>query len=46
VPRKKLYSFCVGSGSQVELAARMLEWLESEGNDPDWWQEAASTRQS
>lgn len=41
---KKLHSFCVGSGSQVELAARTLEWLESEGNQPDWWKEADSTR--
>lgn len=43
---KKLHSFCVGSGSHVELAARTLEWLESAGNDPDWWQEAASARGS
>lgn len=33
---RKLYTFCVGSGSQMELAARTLEWLRSEGNEPDW----------
>jgi hypothetical protein len=43
---KKLYNFCVGSGGQVEVTARTLEWLESERNEPDWWHEAASTRQS
>lgn len=43
---KKLYSFCVGSGGQVEFAARTLNWLESQGNEPDWWQEAVSTRRS
>jgi hypothetical protein len=38
---KQLYRFCVGSGSQVEAAARTLDHLESERNEPDWWEEAA-----
>ncbi|MBO0744803.1 MAG: hypothetical protein J2P43_07280 [Candidatus Dormibacteraeota bacterium] len=43
---QKLYSFCAGSASQVEVVARTLEWLESEGNERDWWEEAASNRRS
>lgn len=41
---RKLYNFCVGSGIQVEMAARTLDWLESEGNEPDWWEEARPLR--
>lgn len=43
---QKLYGFCAGSGSKVELIARTLDWLESEGDERDWWEEAAPTRQS
>jgi len=43
---RKLYAFCAGSGGQVEAVARTLEWLESEGSEPDWWQECASTARS
>ena len=40
---QKLWSFCTGSGGQVEMAARTLEWARREGELPDWW-EAASRR--
>ena len=41
---QKLWSFCTGSGGQVEMAARTLEWLRRENNPPDWWEEAAPHR--
>ena len=40
----KLWSFCVGTGGQVEMAVRTLEWLRAEGNEPDWWEEADLSR--
>ena len=40
----KLWSFCVGTGSQVEMAIRPLEWLRAEGNEPGWWEEADLSR--
>ena len=41
---QKLWSFCTGSGGQVEMAARTLEWLRRENDLPDWWKEAAPRR--
>jgi hypothetical protein len=41
---QKLWSFCTGSGGQVEMAARTLEWLREQGELPDWWDEAAPRR--
>jgi hypothetical protein len=41
---QKLWSFCVGSGGHVEMAARRLEWLRQEGELPDWWEEVATRR--
>lgn len=41
---QKLWSFCVGSGGHVEMAARTLEWLRQEGELPDWWEEVATRR--
>jgi hypothetical protein len=38
---QKLWSFCVGSGGQVEMAARTLEWLREQDDLPDWWERAA-----
>src|SRR6266545_3772466 len=34
---QKLWSFCVGAGGHVDVAARTLEWLRQEGELPDWW---------
>ena len=33
---QKLWSFCAGSGAQVETAARTLEWLREQDELPDW----------
>lgn len=41
---RKLWSFCTGSGGQVEMAARALEWLREQGELPDWWEEATPRR--
>jgi hypothetical protein len=41
---QKLWSFCVGSGGHVDLAARTLEWLRQQGELPHWWEEAATRR--
>lgn len=38
---QKLWSFCTGSGGQVEMAARTLEWLREQDQLPDWWEHAA-----
>ena len=40
----KLWSFCFGTGGQVEMAVRTLEWLRADGNEPDWWEEADPSR--
>jgi hypothetical protein len=37
---QKLWSFCTGSGGQVETAAKTLEWLREQGDPPDWWSAA------
>src|SRR5919112_729045 len=34
---QKLWSFCTGTGAQVETAAKTLEWLRAQGESPDWW---------
>jgi hypothetical protein len=34
---QKLWSACVGSGSQVEHMPRRLEWERAEGEETDWW---------
>lgn len=34
---QKLWSFCSGTGSQMESTARTLEVLGAEGELPDWW---------
>jgi hypothetical protein len=41
---QKLWSFCTGSGGQVEMAARTLEWLREQGELPNWWEEATPRR--
>jgi hypothetical protein len=41
-----LWSFCVGSGGHVDMAARTLEWLRQQGELPDWWEEAATRRRA
>jgi len=41
---QKLWSFCVGSGGHVDMAARTLEWLRQQGELPHWWEEAATRR--
>ncbi len=35
---RELWKFCGQTGSSWEHAARTLEWLRQEGNEPDWWQ--------
>lgn len=32
---QKLWSFCVGAGGHVDMAARTLEWLRQEGELPE-----------
>lgn len=41
---QKLWSFCTGSGGQIETAARTLRWLRQHGGQPDWWEQAAPRR--
>lgn len=41
---RELWKFCVGAGSHVLSAARMLEYWEAEGELPDWWEAGASRR--
>jgi hypothetical protein len=41
---QKLWSFCTGSGGQLEMAAKTLEWLRDEDNLPDWWEQATPKR--
>jgi hypothetical protein len=41
---QKLWSFCVGGGSHIRSAARHLEYLEKEGEQPDWWEVGAPRR--
>ncbi|MGH2954448.1 MAG: hypothetical protein ACRDK9_10610 [Solirubrobacterales bacterium] len=43
---QKLWSFCVGTGSQVVRAAGTLEWAEREGELPDWWAIAEPRRRN
>lgn len=38
----RLWSFCVGTGGQVEMAVT-LGW-KAEGNEADWWEAADPTR--
>lgn len=37
---QELWKFCVGGGAHVLRAARMLDFLEGQGERPDWWDEA------
>jgi hypothetical protein len=41
---QKLWSFCVGSCGQVEMAAQTLEWLREQDDLPDWWERAVPPR--
>jgi hypothetical protein len=41
---RELWKFCVGGGSHVLFAARTLEYLEAEGELPDWWERGAPRR--
>jgi hypothetical protein len=34
---QKLWSACVGSGSEVDHMARRLDWERAEGEETDWW---------
>jgi hypothetical protein len=38
---QKLWGFCMGTGGAIESAARVLEWSKADGNERDWWDEAA-----
>lgn len=38
---RELWKFCGSSGSQWEHAAKMLEFLREQGEEPDWWQASA-----
>lgn len=35
---RELWKFCGSTGSQWERAARTLELLRDNGEEPDWWQ--------
>ena len=41
---QKLWSFCTGSGGQIEMAARTLEWLREQDDLPDWWEQVRPRR--
>ncbi len=41
---QKLWSFCVGGGSHIRHAARVLEQAEAEGETFDWWEAGAPDR--
>ena len=41
---QKLWSFCSGSGGQIEMAARTLEYLREQNDLPDWWDWARPRR--
>lgn len=34
----ELWKFCESTGSRVEQAANMLEYLRERGEEPDWWE--------
>ena len=41
---QKLWVFCTGSGGQLEITARTLEWLREQDDLPDWWERGNSKR--
>jgi hypothetical protein len=41
---QKLWSFCTGSGGQIETGARTLAWLREQDELPDWWEQATPRR--
>ncbi len=41
---QKLWSCCVGGGSHIRHAARVLEHTRAEGETFDWWQAGAPDR--
>jgi hypothetical protein len=41
---RELWKFCGQTGSDWERAARTLEWLREEGEEPDWWQAGDTSR--
>ncbi len=38
---RELWKFCVGSGSDILRASRMLDYWAAEGELPDWWEAGA-----
>lgn len=40
----ELWKFCAVSGSAVEIAARALERMHEENEEPDWWEIGAPKR--
>jgi hypothetical protein len=41
---RELWKFCGQTGGGWERAARTLEWLREEGDEPDWWQAGDTPR--
>jgi hypothetical protein len=41
---QKLWSFCTGAGGHLQSAARTLEVLREQGEEPDWWEQATPRR--
>lgn len=41
---RELWKFCVGTGGHVLHTARMLEFYEFRGDQPDWWEAGAPSR--
>jgi hypothetical protein len=38
---RELWKFCGSTGAEWERAARMLEFLRDNDDEPDWWQAGA-----
>jgi hypothetical protein len=41
---RELWKFCGQTGGGWVRAARTLEWLREEGDEPDWWQAGDTPR--
>ena len=41
---QKLWTFCTRGGAHVYSTAMTLEWLQDQGDLPDWWEQATPRR--
>ncbi|MGW5107587.1 hypothetical protein [Nocardia sp. NPDC004123] len=41
---RQLWSFCAQSGAQVESTAHLIQRMDEDGEDIDWWQRGAPAR--